>query len=140
MNAPLYTIDILRLATSLGEQPALDRIDGSADERAPTCGSRVRTQVQLADDGRIAAIAQQVQACAFGQASAALVARHAAGKAAAEIESAHADLAGWLAGERVDPGGWPELALLAPARSRRGRHPAILLPFRSLLLALKSPQ
>ena len=138
MTAPLYTSDILRLAASLGAQSALDRVDGSADERAPTCGSRVRTEVQLAADGLIAAIAQDVRACAFGQAAAALVARHAPGRSAAEVETAAADIRAWLAGSRDNPGDWPGFDALAPARSRRARHPAILLPFRSLLAALKS--
>ena len=138
MTAPLYTPDILRLAASLGAQPALDRVDGSADERAPTCGSRVRTEVQLAADGSVAAIAQDVRACAFGQAAAALVARHAPGRSAAEVEAAAADIGAWLAGSRDDPGSWPGFEMLSPARGRRARHPAILLPFRSLLAALKS--
>jgi NifU-like protein involved in Fe-S cluster formation len=138
VNAPLYTIDILRLAASLGEQTKLDRVDGSGDERAPTCGSRVKSQVQLGPDGRIEKVAQDVQACAFGQASAALVARHAPGQTAADIDTALTDLTDWLAGNRDDPGTWPGCAALAPARSRRSRHPAILLPFRALLAALKA--
>ena len=138
MNAPLYTTDILRLAASLGAQPVLDRVDGSGDERAPTCGSRVRTQVQLGDDGRIEKLTQDVQACAFGQASAALVAKHAGGRTADDIAAALTDLNAWLAGSRDDPGAWPGYATLAPARSRRSRHPAILLPFRALLAALKA--
>jgi NifU-like protein involved in Fe-S cluster formation len=140
MNAPLYTTEILRLAASLGEQPQLDRIDGSADERAPTCGSRVQTQVRVDSTGRIQEISQQVQACAFGQAAAALVGRHAAGHNAGEVETAMADLDHWLAGTADDPGYWPGLEALAPARSRRSRHPAILLPFRSLLTALKAAE
>jgi len=140
MNAPLYTTEILRLAASLGEQPRLDRVDGSADERAPTCGSRVQTQVQIDSTGRIQEIAQQVQACAFGQAAAALVGRHAAGHNMAEVEAALTDLGSWLDGTADDPGLWPGLEALAPARSRRSRHPAILLPFRSLLAALKAVQ
>ena len=136
MNAPLYTTDILRLAASLGQQPTLARIDGTADERAATCGSRVQTQVQVSPEGQIEAIAQDVHACAFGQASAALVARHAQGRTAAEVETALTDLTSWLAGTRDNPGSWPGLAALAPARTRRARHPAILLPFRALLAAL----
>ena len=138
MNAPLYTTEILRLATMLGEQPLLERIDGSGDERSPTCGSRVKTRVQLGPDGCIERIAQEVHACAFGQASAALVARHAAGRSAADVDTALADLTAWLAGDCDGPAAWPEMEALAPARSRRARHPAILLPFRALLSALKS--
>ena len=138
MTAPLYTTDILRLAASLGAQPSLDRIDGEADERAPTCGSRVRTQVELGEDGRVAAIAQDVRACAFGQASAALIARHAPGRTTQEVEAGLNAVAAWLSGARDDPGQWPGYDALAPARDRRARHPAILLPFRSLLAALKA--
>ena len=41
MNAPLYTTEILRLAASLGEPRALEREDGRAELRSPTCGSRI---------------------------------------------------------------------------------------------------
>jgi NifU-like protein involved in Fe-S cluster formation len=138
MNAPLYTTEILRLAASLGEPAILDRVDGVGDERAPTCGSRVVTRVQCNMDGTISAVSQDVQACAFGQAAAALVARHAPGHTLADVETASTNLAAWLAGDQDDPGDWPGFAALAPARSRRSRHLAILLPFRSLLAALKA--
>ena len=137
MNAPLYTTEILRLAASLPDPVRLDRVDGSAEERSPTCGSRVRAEVRLDPDGRLAALSQQVHACAFGQAAAALVARHAAGRTRSDIEMAQAELAAWLGGERENPGGWPGLAALEPARSRKSRHPAMLLPFRALVAALK---
>lgn len=138
MTAPLYTTDILRLAASLGTQPTLHRVDATADERAPTCGSRVVTRAELDNDGRIVAIAQDVRACAFGQASATLLARDAAGKGVAQVEAAISDLEAWLSGNSDNPGSWPGFDALAPARGRRARHPAILLPFRSLLAALKS--
>lgn len=135
MNAPLYTTEILRLAASLPEPMQLERIDGSSSQRSPTCGSTVATQVQL-NDGRIAAISQTVSACAFGQASAALVAGHARGRAHDEVEAALAQLAAWLSGERDDPPQWPGYEALAPARSRTGRHGAILLPLCALLAAM----
>ena len=43
MNAPLYTTEILRLAASLGEPRELEREDGRAELRSPTCGSRIAT-------------------------------------------------------------------------------------------------
>lgn len=138
MNAPLYTIDILRLAGSLPDPVRLERVDGSAQLRSPTCGSTVHSEVQLDDDGRVIALSQQVRACAFGQATAALVARHAPGRSRDEIGEALAGLSEWLAGRRDDPGGW-DLEALAPARSRTSRHGAILLPFRALLAAIEEP-
>ena len=137
MNAPLYTIEILRLAASLPDPQALERVDGRARERSPTCGSSVASEVQLGD-GRVEALSQQVSACAFGQASAALVARNAVGRSSEDVEAALNHLADWLAGKSDEPGDWPDLAILAPARSRKSRHGAILLPFRALLAAIGS--
>jgi hypothetical protein len=46
-------------------------------------------------------------------------------------------LSRWLASEH-DDSGWPGIAALAPARSRKGRHGAILMPFRALLAAMEA--
>lgn len=135
MNAPLYTLDILRLASALRDPVDLTRVDGAAEMRSPTCGSTIAVCVSV-DDGRVAAISQRVQACAFGQASAALMEQGATGRSRDDIAQAAGDLADWLAGARDDPGTWPGLAALAPARSRKSRHGAILLPFRALLAAM----
>ena len=138
VNAPLYTTEILRLAASLPEPRALDRVDGVAEQRSPTCGSTLKLEVTLDDEGRVEALAQEVHACAFGQASASLLAASAAGSSIEKVTEALTDLQGWLAGDRDDPGGWPGLDALAPARSRRSRHGAILLPFKALAAAMQS--
>lgn len=136
-RSTLYTTEILRLAASLPEPVALDRADGSAEERSPTCGSRVQVDVELDGQGRVLALSQQVQACAFGQASAALMQAGASGRSAADVERAADELSLWLSDRRGDPGSWPGLHALEPARSRRSRHGAILLPFRALLSAMR---
>ena len=138
MNAPLYTTEILRLAASIPEPAELERVDATAEERSPTCGSRIRLEVQIDPERRVAAITQEVEACAFGQASAALVAAHAQGRGYEEVSGSLVALSAWLAGERPDPGDWPGLMALEPARSRPARHGAILLPFKALLCALES--
>jgi NifU-like protein involved in Fe-S cluster formation len=135
MNAPLYTIEVLRLAGSLPDPAHLERVDGTAQLRSPTCGSTVRTEVQV-EAGVVIAISQQVRACAFGQAAAALVARNACGRTRDEIAEALSDLSAWLEGHRDDPGGWG-LEALTPARPRTSRHGAILLPLRALLAAIE---
>jgi NifU-like protein involved in Fe-S cluster formation len=136
MNAPLYTMEILRLAGSLPDPARLERVDGSAELRSPTCGSTVHTEVQINDVNRVMAVSQQVRACAFGQATAALVARHGPGHDRDEVAEALAALNAWLEGSRDDPGGWG-LGALAPARTRTSRHGAILLPLRALLAAIE---
>lgn len=135
MNAPLYTTEILRLAASLKEPHALEREDGSASLRSPTCGSRMQTVVQLNSVGRVEALSQTVLACAFGQASATLLERGASGRTREEVDVALMQIDAWLGGDGAEPG-WPGIAALAPARSRKSRHGAILLPFRALLAAI----
>jgi NifU-like protein involved in Fe-S cluster formation len=139
MSSPLYTTEILRLAASLQEPHPLDREDGRSDLRSPTCGSRISLGVQLDPDRRVERLSMQVHACAFGQASAALVERHSRGLTHDEVSEAMLALSRWLASEH-DHCSWPGVAALAPARSRKGRHGAILLPFRALLAAMEAAQ
>ena len=135
MNAPLYTAEILRLAASLKEPRRLEREDGRAELRSKTCGSRVTMSVMLDCDRRVLATSQVVHACAFGQASCALLEQGAPGRSRDEIDAALNEITGWLGGGEVEPD-WPAILALAPARSRPSRHGAILLPFRALLQAM----
>jgi NifU-like protein involved in Fe-S cluster formation len=138
MTEPLYTTEILRLAASLREPGALQREDGRAELRSPTCGSRVALAVQLDGERRIERLSMQVNACAFGQASAALVERHSRGRTHDEVSEAMLALSRWLCEEEAEAAFWPGVAALAPARTRTGRHGAILLPFRALLAAMEA--
>ncbi len=132
VSAPLYTRDILRLAVSIPHLGRLDRPQASIEKRAPVCGSRVSVDLVLDEAGRVSALGQDVKACALGQASAALMGRHAIGRSAAELAAARDSLAAFLAGERDDPGDWPGIEALAVARSYSARHGAILLPFEAV--------
>jgi NifU-like protein involved in Fe-S cluster formation len=136
MSSPLYTTEILRLAASLGDPHELDHEDGCAEIRSPTCGSRVRLTVQLDEERRIERLSMNVRACAFGQASAALVERHSRGRTHDDVSTAMLEISRWLACEHDDCSAWPEIAALEPARTRAARHAAILLPFRALLAAM----
>lgn len=138
MTEPLYTTEILRLAASLRDPHPLEREDGRAELRSPTCGSRISLAVQLDDDRRVARLSMEVHACAFGQASAALVERHGLGRTHDQVSEALVELSRWLTDEREQSAGWPEIVALAPARPRKGRHGAILLPFRALLAAIEA--
>ncbi|MEO5774616.1 MAG: iron-sulfur cluster assembly scaffold protein [Sphingomicrobium sp.] len=140
MNAPLYTTEILRLAADLPEYHPLDREDGRAEVRSPTCGSVVTVAVQLDGHDKVEALALKVQACAFGQASTALMAKHASGCSRETAAAALEALTEWLDGNSDHPGLWPGLTALTPARARKSRHGAILLPFRTLLAAIDEAQ
>jgi NifU-like protein involved in Fe-S cluster formation len=138
MSRPLYTTEILRLAASLDEERTLGREDGRAELRSPTCGSRIAIAVELDEERRVRLISQKVHACAFGQASAALVQQHAVGRAHDEVAAALVTISRWLAEEQDEAGDWPGIGALEPARPRKSRHGAILLPFRALLAAMEA--
>ncbi|MBA3897471.1 MAG: iron-sulfur cluster assembly scaffold protein, partial [Sphingomonadaceae bacterium] len=116
MSAPLYTLDILRLAASLGGQPRLTHPQATEERRSATCGSRVTVDLSLDAQGRVAEFGQDARACALGQAAAAILGAHIVGRNAAELAEARDRLAAFLGGARDDPGDWPGIAVLAAAR------------------------
>ena len=129
MAATLYSRDVLRLAASIPDLGRLEGAQASVEKNSPICGSRVIVDVVADRDGRIAALGQEVRACALGQASAALMAANAVGRSGAELADARDLLAAYLAGSRADPGTWPGLTVFAEARRYPARHAAILLAF-----------
>ena len=131
MNEPLYTTDILRLAVEAAGYPRLAAPDGSSSGRTPVCGSAITLDVAMGDDGTVAAVGFDIQACALGQASSAIMARGIIGQTPAQLADAAQQLADWLTGGRDTPPEWPMIDHLAPARSRAGRHEAIVLSFRA---------
>jgi NifU-like protein involved in Fe-S cluster formation len=137
MNAPPYTREILRLAASIPYLESFEELEGATEGRSKTCGSRMRVAVELDWADRVVRLRQAVEACAYGQASAALMGGHAMGRSAEEVARALAELEGWFEGKGDVPTAWPGLEVLEPARSRKGRHGAILLPFRTLLAAIE---
>jgi NifU-like protein involved in Fe-S cluster formation len=128
MNAPLYNMEILRLAATVPFQERLADPMGSSEKRSPVCGSRVTVDVNLDSEGRVAELGLLVRACALGQASAGILAAHIVGRPAGEIAGARDQLTAWLAGEGPAPE-WPGLDIFVPALPHRGRHAAIRLAF-----------
>ena len=136
VTQPLYTREILRLAASIPGQRTFAEMGDAAVQRSPTCGSRVAMRVTLDEAGRVGGLQQAVEACAFGQAAAALVGTGAIGLNGAEAARVLAGVERWLDEDVADP--WPGLGVLDPARARRGRHGAILLPFGALVAAIEA--
>jgi NifU-like protein involved in Fe-S cluster formation len=140
MPATLYTREILRLAAAIPHHRRLESPQASAERNSPVCGSRVVVDLALDREGRIEALGLEVKACALGQASAALMGRHALGRTGAELEAARDAFAAWLAGAREDPGEWPGLDLFAEARAFPARHAAILLVFEACAAAARQAE
>ncbi|MBB6189826.1 NifU-like protein involved in Fe-S cluster formation [Sphingobium wenxiniae] len=136
MSAPLYNQDILRLAASIPHHARLADPQARVERRSPTCGSRITADVRM-EGGRLAELGLDVKACALGQASASLMARHAIGLTVAELDQARDLLTAWLAGESDDLDFWPGLDVLAPARGYPARHPSIRLGFEAVAEAAR---
>ncbi|WP_421875434.1 iron-sulfur cluster assembly scaffold protein [Pacificispira sp.] len=134
----LYNDRILTLAGGLAKDDRLADPDASVQMDSPLCGSRIRVDVKLAPDGRIAAYGQQVRACALGQSAAAIMKAHAAGKSVADLEAIRDAVEAMLKrGGPAPSGEWADLAVLEPARNHKSRHASILLPFKAVVRAME---
>lgn len=139
LREPPYTRDILRLAADIPYQHDFYNLPDGFEQRSRTCGSRVRVWVALDPGGQVRELRQAVEACAYGQAAAALMGARAIGKDRARAQGDLDHLEIWLKGGPA-PADWPELAALEPALQRTSRHEAILLPFRALVEAIGEAQ
>ena len=133
----LYSPELLALTLELAQWPAMENLPLHGETRSPTCGSTMAIDVALDDTGRIETFGLRVRACAVGQASAALFARHAKGRDLAALTAAHDRIVGWLEDEVPLPD-WPGLAMIEAARAYPARHGAIILPWKAAIAALSS--
>lgn len=129
-SVPLYTPEILALATSLAQWRWNQAFPLRATVRSRSCGSTLSLGMEIDIDRRITAIGIKAQACAIGQAAAAIFAAGAIGRGGSELVDAERRLTGWLAGEGAVPD-WPGIDAIAPARAYPGRHGAIMLAWQA---------
>jgi NifU-like protein involved in Fe-S cluster formation len=126
----LYTPEVLALAANLAAYPWDESLPLKGEARSKSCGSTIALGIGLDAQGRIERVAVRSQACAIGQAAAAIFAKAAPGRDAQAIQAADVAVAAWLAGEASLPE-WPGLETIAPARHYPGRHGAIRLAWQA---------
>ena len=131
----LYSERILELATSVPHVERLDNPDATAKKRSPLCGSTVTVDIALTDD-EITDYAQDVKACALGQAAAAVIGQSIIGCTMAEVQTALDELNAMLKqGGPVPSAPFQELEVLLPAKDFKNRHASILLSLDATLAA-----
>lgn len=136
----LYSNQILALASSIPHLGVLDAPDGEAKARSPLCGSSVSVTVTV-KDAAIDGFAQNVKACALGQASAAILGRVVKGMTRADLQAGRDQLNAMLAKAGPTPAApFEGYEVLAPARDFKNRHASILLPFDATLAAFDAAQ
>jgi NifU-like protein involved in Fe-S cluster formation len=124
----LYSGRILELAADIPHLGRLPAPGGSARRRSPLCGSTVTVDVTMADH-HVKTFAQDVKACALGQAAASVVGRALPGRTLAEVERARDQLRAMLKDDGPVPAApFDGLEVLLPARGYKNRHASILLP------------
>ncbi|MBC2664697.1 iron-sulfur cluster assembly scaffold protein [Novosphingobium flavum] len=126
---------MLGLATGLAAWPLDPAMPLQGTARSQSCGSTLAISLTVDGAGAICALGLRAQACAVGQASAAIFARAATGRTRADLARSAEAIAGWLAGGAPMPD-WPGLAAIAPAAAYPARHGAILLAWKAALAAL----
>ncbi|MBK4217259.1 iron-sulfur cluster assembly scaffold protein [Paracoccus caeni] len=133
----LYSRRILALTTTIPHLGRLDAPEASAMRRSPQCGSSVTVHLTTTADGRIADFAQEVRACALGQASASVLGSAVIGRSREEIQTARDALQAMLKQDGQPPAApFAELETLLPAREYPNRHASILLAWDATLEAL----
>lgn len=131
----LYSSRILALAANMPRAGRLAAPQASAEKVAKLCGSRIVVDLVLTD-GLVSDFAQEVQACALGQASAAILGANIIGATIDEIRQARDGLRAMLKEAGSAPEGrFADLGVLAPVRDYPARHASTLLAFEAALEA-----
>lgn len=133
----LYSAKLLKLAANMPHAGRLTDPQGSASKVAKLCGSTVVVDVDL-QDGQVSRFAQDVKACALGQASAAVLGAHVVGASLSELELAKDQFRAMLKDGGPPPNGrFSDLAMLAPVKDYPARHASTLLAFEAAVEAAR---
>src|SRR6201994_3984112 len=138
-NAMLNDIYNKRIIELAGNIPRLGRLpapDASATAHSKLCGSTVK--IDLTMDGPVVTdFAHDVKACALGQASSSIMARHVVGSTASELRDLRETVRRMLKENGSPPQGkWADIALLEPVRDYKARHASTMLTFDAVVDAI----
>ena len=133
----LYSARLLKLAANLPRLGRLPAPDASSEKISKLCGSRVVVDVSVEGD-RVVDFAQDVKACALGQASAAVLGANIVGASLSEIEMARDQFRAMLKiGAEAPEGRFSDLSMLAPVKDYPARHTSTLLAFEAAAEAVR---
>jgi NifU-like protein involved in Fe-S cluster formation len=125
----IYSHRILDLAANIPRQGRLVAPGATATAHSKLCGSTVVVDLVMAD-GQVVDFAQDVKACALGQAAASIMARHVIGATGPELRALRDRVHAMLKANGPPPEGkWADLGILEPVRDFKARHASTLLTF-----------
>ena len=132
----IYNRKILGFAADIPRLQRLAHPDATAVAHSRLCGSKVTVDVAL-KDGQVSDFGHEVKACALGQASSSIMARHVVGSTPDELRSLRQQMHKMLKEEGPPPDGkWADLEVLLPVRDFKARHASTLLTFDAVVDAV----
>ncbi|MBX9708004.1 MAG: iron-sulfur cluster assembly scaffold protein [Caulobacteraceae bacterium] len=135
----LYSARILTLAANLPHAGRLAAPEGTGERVARLCGSKAIVDVALDDTGRVADFAQDVKACALGQAAAGVLGESVLGSTVAELlDTREAMLAMLKSGGDGPTGRFEGLRVLRQVADYPARHASTMVAIEATLEAVQA--
>ncbi len=132
----VYNTRILELAGNIPRLGRLEHPDGTATAHSKLCGSTVTVDLKMTGD-TVTDFAHDVKACALGQASSSIMARHVVGAKADDLKKLRETVRRMLKENGAPPSGeWADIAVLEPVRDYKARHASTLLTFDAVAAAI----
>jgi len=132
----IYNKRIIELAGNITRIGRLAAPDASATAHSKLCGSTVKVDLKM-EGPVVTDFAHDVKACALGQASSSIMARHVVGSNADELRQLRETVRKMLKENGSPPEGkWSEIALLEPVRDYKARHASTMLTFDAVVDAI----
>jgi NifU-like protein involved in Fe-S cluster formation len=136
MMDDIYNAKILEFAGNIPLTGTLDEADAEAQAYSKLCGSKVRIWLKM-DGDHVSGFAHDVKACALGQASSSIMARHVVGATPDELRQARADMLAMLKeGGEGPTGRFEDMRYLKPVKDYKARHASTMLTFDAVCDAL----
>ena len=133
----IYNKRIIELAGNIPRLGRLPDPHASATAHSKLCGSTVKVDLKM-DGPLVTDFAHDVKACALGQASSSIMARHVVGSNANELRELRETVRRMLKENGAPPaeGKWADIAVLEPVRDYKARHASTLLTFDAVVDAI----
>jgi NifU-like protein involved in Fe-S cluster formation len=133
----VYNKRIIELAGNIPRLGRLPDAGASATAHSKLCGSTVTVDLKM-DGDEVTDFAHEVKACALGQASSSIMARHIIGAKADELRNLRETVRKMLKENGAPPanGKWADIAVLEPVRDYKARHASTLLTFDAVVDAI----
>lgn len=129
----MYNTRILEFAGNLAHLGRLDAPDATAKAHSKLCGSTVIVDLKM-QNGTVTDFAHEVKACALGQATSGVMARHIIGSTEAELRLVRAQMIAMLKENGAPPEGrFEDLKFFEPVREYKARHASTLLTFDAVI-------